>query len=161
MNAPLLTIPGSLRVAATLSFLIVCLVVLPSVASAAQDPAVDQYSEHVPSVTGDKPTKQLDHGSRDDGLPSSTRQTLRQAGIDGDEVTRLVAVGGRASNPGGGSNNAEDATGSGSSPSAIGAIGNGLSGGGGLGVVFPLILLVVAGLAAALVLTRRQRTDRG
>jgi hypothetical protein len=121
---------------------------------------VDQYTEHIPSASGEKPTKTtVPSGSSDRAAPSvlTPRQVeaLEAKGEDGEAVVRLVdATGLERPKP------AEtDAPGAGGR-SGIAGIVSALAGGdgSGLGFALPVLLIATALGAVAYAAVRRARS---
>ena len=122
---------------------------------------VDQYTETVPDGCGDSPVGSPE-GGNPDAVPPATAQDLASLGDDGAAALALA----RASAPGDGDRQGEDSAGaagagSGGDDDGLGDILAGVldaAGGsseGGLGVLFPLLLLVVALAGGAYALRRR------
>jgi len=165
--------------AKALSFTVVVLLALGATAYAAQPPggATDEYTEGVPGGGGETPSGDAgSHGDNSSGgssetgssVPAATQSQLQSSGADGAAALSLIEETGPADSPSGNAkdagsdgqgskNGAEDA----SSPnrgSGVAGVVKALTGddsGGGLGVLLPIALIVIALGAAALALARR------
>jgi hypothetical protein len=107
----------------------------------------DQYFQTLPGARGPRApnsAKETRDAVRDGALSEATERALRQRGPAGLAVATTVAKTAPAGGPGGG--------GSSSSPAAARIPGKG-----GLGALFPLVLLATAAVAAAFAVARRRR----
>jgi hypothetical protein len=163
----------------TLAVVVSCLAVLALLggSAAAQseppgDSEIDQYAPTLPDSEGDKAIGGGGgNGNDDSGLPPSTAAELRAAGADGETALEIIDETAGSSGSGRSDENQTADAGSGggtagandsSDESVPGTILEGLSAGdsGGLGLLLPILLGVVAGVGA-FVLLRRRSPARG
>jgi hypothetical protein len=131
--------------------------------------AVDEYTEVVPGAGGDRPTSGNSNStpaSPAEALGADNANQLEQLGPDGRAAAKVAAAGAPHKSVGGGTASDSPAENgrsiaAGDSGGRVGSIASALAGdGGGMGLLFPLLLVGTSVVAVALLGARRASRRR-